>query len=277
MTDIVKPGLVVINDSNIHDYLPGGKHAGPSYGGLPRDYAAYPCGYLGAIAEPFHPSINDLFSDSEIEDRIEDQEKNQSSLEHVSERSGPNGGPIPSLDQNGQGYCWAYSTTMAVMLVRAADGLPYKRLSGHMVGCVVKGYRDEGGWNSQSLKFASEKGIASIETWAEKSMARGNETPAMWADAASNRVTEWWDIDLQDRGLVRRIQAYFLLSNVPYMADRNRWSHSTTDARLIGWNPLKIRGRNSWTDGWGNRGWFDMEGSMADVDGINAPRVTMAA
>lgn len=273
MAEIVKPLSTLITAANVHLYKRGGVYEGQGYGCVPRDMQQCPLGYLGRIAEPFNMP---LFDESEIEDRIRQQEKDQSSLEHISERSGPNGGPIPSLDQNGQGFCWFYSTTMAVMLVRAAMGLPYKRLSGH-AACLVTGYQDHGWWCTKSLEFASQKGIPSVETWQEKSMAKSNETSAMWADAASNIVTEWWDVDASDRNTLRRIQATLLLSNVPMMGDRNRWSHSTVDVRLTGWKPFRVRGRNSWTDNWGKRGWFDMEDSMADVDGTAAPRVIMAA
>src|SRR4051812_25255973 len=53
-------------------------------------------------------------------------------------RTGANGSKIPSLDQNGQGYCWSYSIIGGVIYARLKAGQPYVRLSPHAVACKVK-------------------------------------------------------------------------------------------------------------------------------------------
>lgn len=244
-------------------------------GYVKRDYTAYPSGYLGRVAEPFNLP---LLSPAEIKDGLKDQQANQSSLYYERLRMGPNGGRIPSLDQNGQGFCWAYSTTGATMMTRMRAGLPYKRLSGHMVGCLVKNYQDQGGWNTESLAVATSKGIASVETWKEKSMSRSNETPEMFADAATNLITEWWDGIQVDKATLKQILGTMSVLNIPMMVDFPWWGHSVLFMGLKSWDPLIGLILNSWADGWGDFGIGEIEeAKMLDVDAWGCQRQAMAA
>lgn len=248
-------------------------HPSQSKGLIKRNFFTHPQGYLGKVAEPFNMPLID---ESEIDDRIREQEVQQSSLQHIRDQ-GNYGQRIPALDQNGQGYCWAYSTTSAVTLLRAFNNQPYKRLSGHMLGCLIKGYRDQGGWNGESLKFASQGGIATTDTWKEKSMSKSNDTPAMRQDAANQTVQEWWDL-AEDSSTVKRQLATTLLLNIPTMVDFNWWSHSVCAVRLLAYKPVfKIRIWNSWTDSWEDAGMGDLEGNHAIPNGAACPRVVRAA
>lgn len=172
------------------------------------------------------------------------------------------------------GNCWAYSTTAATMLIRIVQGLEHEPLSGHMIGCIIKGYRDEGGWNAQSLEFARTTGIASQKLWPQGSMSRSNDTPAMRADAAKRKVTEWWDLP-EDRTAAKQYLASLLLRNIPVMIDLNWWGHSVCAVRLMKRDPFTVRIRNSWANSWGDRGYGDLVGSKAVPDGAAAPRVTV--
>src|SRR5262245_11183935 len=87
-------------------------------------------------------------------------------------------------DQDGQGYCWAYSTTRTTEYVRAVLGLDYVPLSAHSVGCKVKNFHDEGGWCGLSAQFIRQNGIVPESLWPAKSMNRKYDTPENWAEAA---------------------------------------------------------------------------------------------
>jgi hypothetical protein len=210
------------------------------------------------------------------------QEDTESSLKHIRMRSGPNGGHIPSLDQNGQGYCWAYSTTATVMFARAAAGKPYARLSAHAIGCLVKSYRDEGGWCGLSAKKIREMGVPTTKTWPEKSMSRSNDTDAMRAEAAGNRIiSDWVDLTkaVYDQNLTRGQLASALFQNNPCAVDFDWWGHSVTALQWVlieagSWGLLIL---NSWTDGWGEKGMQVLRGNKMVPMGAISTRGTLAA
>lgn len=259
------PQMIVIDDNTPFPAPPPGQ----SMGLIPRDFMRCPVGYL-PVARAFDLP---LMTDEEIEEGIKRQEAEQSSLQHVRNR-GDNGNPIPSLDQNGQGFCWAYSTTCGIMLGRVAAGLPYVRLSAHMIGCLVKGYRDQGGWNAESVAKAAELGVPSVQFWPEKSMSRSNDTPAMRENAAQHKLIEFMDLDDGGANLQRQM-ATCLLNNIPYASDHNWWGHSICAVRLMKWKPtITVRIWNSWTDSWSDRGMGDLAGSKAIPQGAIAIRVS---
>lgn len=241
------------------------------HGLVKRDFSAYP----KEMFDP--PSDMHLLSDDEAAGIIDTQDIAQTTLWHVRER-GANGQRIPALDQNGQGYCWAYSTTACVMLLRAASNQPYVRLSAHAIGCMVKGFRDEGGWCGLSAKFHRERGCPSVQYWPEKSMSRGNDKPETWANAAQHKVTEEW-VDLArsvyDQNLTKQQIRTCLLTGTPCALDYGEWSHSIAGIR---WRRVEAGSEapeilNSWTDGWGTNGTGIIRVDWT-VDGAVALRVT---
>lgn len=270
----VSSKMVVINDDNYHKFVedPTVDKERKARGLIPRLFSECPQGYLGAICEPFSLP---LIPDSEIEDRIRQQEKDKSSLQHIREQ-GKDGGLIPSTDQNGRGYCWAHGTCSAVMLVRAKNHQPFVSLSAYHVACIIKNYRDEGGWCTQALDFIAKRGIASEEFWPQRSVSKSNDTPQMWQNAALHKVEQWWDIS-DNRETAKRQMATLLLLNDPVQTDHNWWGHSICTMRLISWNPFKTMIWNSWGESWSDRGMGILEGSKAIPDGAVAPRVVTAA
>lgn len=239
-----------------------GKH---TTGCIPRDYQAMPFGSLPFAAEWDMKEM----SDEEIEQGIADQERHKSSLEHIRADCG-----IRSLDQDGYGYCWAFSTVKAVMLLRAAQGQPTVELSAWAVGAIIKNYRNQGGWCQQSLEFLVNTGVPSLEIWPQAAVNRKYDTPAMRADAATRKVTEWMDMEPRNT----RQLASNLLRNIPTMIDLNWWGHSVCAFRLVAWKPtLRVKIDNSWTPDWGDNGCSILEGRRAIPDGQACPRVTMAS
>ncbi len=80
---------------------------------IPRDYSKYPVGYL-MHAKPFDLP---LIPEGEWQARLDAQIAAKAQLSDIRNCMGPNGGPIPSRDQNGKGYCFPPGT-----LIRMADG-----------------------------------------------------------------------------------------------------------------------------------------------------------
>lgn len=244
---------------------------GQSLGLIPRDYATHPVGYL-ACAKPFDLP---LMTDDEIEACIRQKDADNSWLDNVRDR-GMFGQPIPSRDQNGKGYCWAHSSTSAALLVRARDNQPYADLSAYAVACIIKQYRDEGGWGAESLEFIASRGIPTSEFWPQQSMSSGNDKPATWENAALHKFAEWMDLEPRNA----RQYATCLCNDIPVVSDYNWWGHSVCSCRLISWGGgrnLKSRIWNSWGDSWKANGMGDLVGSQALPDGQIAPRVISAS
>lgn len=269
-------GLFIINESTNNDTIHPkgfGKGYDPEY--VPKDLPK-PVQLFGDL-----PGQIKEFSDAELIARTQELWERKATLWHLRQYAA-NGQQMPTLDQNGQGYCWAYSTTRGIMYARAMQGQPYRRLSGHAIGCMVKNYRDEGGWNGLSYKFAMERGVPSVEFWKEKSMSRSNDTPATWENAAGNKIAEGYfdpSVAVYDQNLTRRQRMTLLCLCIPYAADRNRWSHSTLDhTPVILDGEVWPMGDNSWTDNWGNMGTYVFQGTAMDrVDGATAVRVVPAS
>lgn len=266
---------LVIDDGNWQSHL--SPPPGQSTGLIERDYAAFPQGCYSS-APPFKmPTI----PRNEWSDRIKQMESEKSRLSDIRMR-GNNGTPIPSLDQNGKGYCWAHSPTSAVMMLRAAMNEPYVPLSAYAIACIIKNYRDEGGWGAQALDFITTRGVPSQAFWPQKSMSAANDRPATWENAALHKVTEGW-VDLNaaiyDRDLTFDQVATCLLSRCPVVMDLNWWGHSVCGLDLVETSPgqFGVRILNSWSDSWGETGMGVLTGSKAIPDGAVAPRVVGAS
>lgn len=218
------------------------------------------------------PSSIQLVPRSEWSARCRERAEQKSGLRFL-RNIGANGARMPSLDQNGQGYCWAYSLGMAIMMSRLGAGQPYVRLSPHAVACKIKGFRDEGGWCGLSAKFARETGFPDESVWPQKSMSRAHDNAATWENAKKYQVThDFADLSrsVWDQSLTLDQVATLLLTNVgPVVTDFNWWGHSVCAIDFIeveaGSFGLVII--NSWTDGWGDAGIAVLRGNKMVPDG----------
>jgi hypothetical protein len=218
------------------------------------------------------PSEIPLIPESEWIPRIRDRKKYKTGLRDLW-HAGKIG---PVKDQNGQGYCWAYSVTRTVEYVRAIQNQEYTPLSAHSVACKVKGFRDEGGWCGLSGQFIRANGVVPESHWPAKSMSRSYDTAANWQEAAKHRITEDF-VDLTraayDQNLTWQQLVSCLLQNIPCAVDFNWWAHSVnaTDVdELDGEVVLDID--NSWAVSWGDRGTGKLQGSRKIPDGAIATR-----
>lgn len=216
------------------------------------------------------PSEIKLISRSEWPDRIKEQEAKKSRTSDVLRRK-----KIISTDQNGAGYCWAYSTTGCIISVRALNNQPYKKLNGHSIASPIKNGRNEGGWCGLSAKYAMENGVAIMGTgsgeWPEHAMSTRYDTAECQAAKKKNRVDEAF-IDLSravyDQDMSFDQIATCLLRNIPCALDFSWWGHSVLGCDLVdlGGGHYAIRIRNSWTDGWGDLGFSVLSESKSKAD-----------
>lgn len=246
------------------------------FGLVPRDYSVYP--------EPMfaQPTDMELIPQSEWDARFDEQEAQQSSLEHVY-LSGPGGTPrFINLDQNGHGYCWFYSTAQSGMIDRLKRNLPYIRFNPHAGAAIIKGGLDEGGWCGLSAKFAREFGFAEEGNgpgqWPLHSRDLRNDTPALRAEMAKYKIEEeWTDLTKQvyDQNLTEAQCATCGFNNIPGPRDYNHWGHSVCGLRWVrvergAWGQLIL---NSWKN-WGRYGLAVLVGSKRICNGGLAIRLT---
>src|SRR5436190_8747071 len=242
---------------------------------IERNYKRTPCGSL-----PFAPkSTIQPFPRSEWSDRIKEKNEKKALLSRVW-ATGNSGERIPSLDQNGQGFCWAYSTGGALILIRARDNQAYVRFSPHAVACQIKNFRDEGGWCTLPLEHATKYGYPSDKYWPQQSMSRSNLTPEMKANAALHLCQEWDDLPENLPAKERfDIQMTYLLMDLPVITDLNWWGHSVFDLDPVEIEPgsFGTRKKNSWGEGWETNGEAVLREDKAVYDGAVVPRVIMAS
>ncbi len=180
--------------------------------------------------------------------------------------------PFLNLDQNGHGYCWAYSVASAVMLDRLRQNVTPVRLNPHATAAIIKGGRDQGGWCGLSYKFGDEHGWA-VEgngegQWPRHSRDLRNDTPALRANMALHKTVEgWYDLGKReyDQKLNKRQLVTLGLTGFPGAVDYNRFAHSMGFIGVVRleaghWSPMVL---NSWK-GWGYKGLGVLENMWPD-------------
>lgn len=235
----------------------GGIPDGFRAGAEPRDYNEFPDEMMQS------PSEMTLIPRSEWDARFDEDNATSASMEHIFlGGTALNRPSFVNLDQNGHGYCWAYSSGHCVMLKRLASNLPYVRLNPHSVASIIKGGRDEGGWAGLSAMFVREHGIAiegeAVDQWPLHSRNTRRDTPQLRASMARFKIEEdWYDVSRREWDQKMTIDqiATQLMMNNPVAADFEWWSHSVALLRLVriesgSWGWLML---NSWR-GWGHHG-----------------------
>jgi hypothetical protein len=279
MVDFYKGTIPIIDtESTLAEHVDMLHPKDVTFGLVPRDYNLFP-------QEMFAPpSEMDEVPPSEWDARYDEQEELQSSLEHIY-LSGPNGGPaFICLDQNGHGYCWAYSTGQAIMIDRLKRNLPLVRLNPHATAAIIKGGRDQGGWCGESAKFGREIGYAEQGTgpgqWPLHSRDLRFDTPELRRQMAKFKIDEEWvDLgrNLYSQNLTQNQVASEGFNNNAGPGDYNWWGHSVCRLRWVrvergGWGQLIL---NSWR-GWGRHGLGVLIGNKAVCNGAIGIRSTTA-
>lgn len=213
-------GEIVIHDGNYQQFLAAAQ-PGQGFGLVPRNFSTHPCGAIPGIPKASIPKI----PRSEWPERVKELEAHNARLSDV-RNIGNLGQRIPSRDQNGRGYCWAHSPVSCALLMRAKMGLPFADLSAYAIACIIKNYRDEGGWNAESVKFLAKRGCPTSATWPQQGTSRSYDNPKTWEEAAFNKLTHWEDIPEGD------FDQQFTYALLGYAAalDLNWWSHSVAAA-----------------------------------------------
>lgn len=275
----IQPGELVIDDGTPFDV--------PEVSGGARGLVPRPPEFASNAVRPFDLP---LIPRSEWPERIRDMEASKSRLSDII-RVANAGQPIPSKEQNEPnsrpprwGYCWNYALVGAVEALRAAMNQPYVALSAFGGAYTIKGGRDEGAWGALALEFAAARGIPSEAVWPNFARQPSGDP---WANAALHKVTEQWadlSAPVHDRDLTLDQKMTLLLCRLPVVNDYMWWGHAVysadpvdADPRLDLMDPQRwaSRDRNSWGDGYGDRGFFVTRGTRCVPTNAVAPRVTL--
>ncbi len=244
--------IPIIRQSLNEGFLRSGYSAGAT-GAIPRDYDVDP------VEMGDSPAGLKVLSDAELKEAFEEQENAQSSLEHMFLRTGSPAFEL--LDQNGNGYCWAYSTGHCVMLDRLKQNLPMVRINPHATAAIIKHGADQGGWSGLSLKFCVENGYA-VEgngpgQWPLHSRNLKYDTPALRENMALHKCLEsWYDLGQReyDQELTKQQICTLGVQSIPVAGDWNRFGHAMCIIRSVlingVWSPMVL---NSW-NGFGHHG-----------------------
>lgn len=239
--------------------------AGRATGLIPRNYSTHPVGCY-AFAPAFPES--ELVPENEWADRLAENRRTKSGLLDLRDAHYD---VLRSLDQDGLGLCWAFSTTKAVMYTRAVMNEPPVVLSAWYVAGRIKNWRDEGGWGAASLDFVVNDGVPALSLCPE--YRSRYDTAETRANAALHKVTEWWD-GSDDPRLAQKQLVSMLLKRVPCVVDLNDMGHSMCAIDIASLNPLRIIYDNSWGEQ-GDRGLYFGQGARARPDGLVVPRVSV--
>lgn len=240
--------------------------AGFGTGLIARDYKKHPVGSYAGVPE--FPA-DQIIDKAEWADRWEIQKAAKANLLALREAEYDT---LKSLNQGRLGLCWAFSSTKAMMYLRARDHQPNVILSAWYVAGMIKRWRDEGGWNAASLEFIIKYGVPSIDLC--PSYSSKYDTPEAKADAATHQCTEWFD-GSDDPELAQRQLVTSLLLSTPCAVDLNVMGHSMCAVDIGSLNPVEIIYDNSWGDG-GEKGLYRGRGVYARPNGLVVPRVIEA-
>lgn len=239
---------------------------GMSTGLVPRNFKKHPPGYLDFA--PVYPA-SELIDPSEWADRLAENRKNKAGLLELRQA---NLEVLKSLNQNGLGLCWAFSSTKAVMYCRALQNSVGLRLSAWYVAGMIKKWRDEGGWGAASLEFIVSNGVPAESYCPSYSSKYATADTA--ANAALHKVTQWWD-GPDDSSAAQKILVSTLLRGRPAVVDLNVMSHSMCAIDIESLNPLTIIYDNSWGTNGDPDGFYRGKGAYAMPNGLVIPRVTL--
>lgn len=187
-----------------------------STGLLPRDFEKVP---VGSVTGSSRFPDNQLIPRDIWVDIIKEKKKNRATLVDIWEAE-----VNTVLYQNGLNYCWMYSPCMAMMILRAVQGLPFVLLSASSAAGPASGFRNVGNYISNALKWLKMNGIAPESLHPMTEISKAKYTPAVKTASKSYMIEEWWEGTNRDLDAV----VSCILMDQPVCVGYWWWEHAVT-------------------------------------------------
>ncbi len=258
-----------LNDDSVTSFEPP-KIDGHQYctGLAPRDYDAHP---MFANGKEFPDEL--LIPESDLKDAYDDYIGNQLTLLHLRELAN---GALNSLDQDGLGLCWYFSTTKANMYARARAGLPMIPLSPWWGAGKINHWADRGGWCEKSMAHAAQYGQPILELCPKYD--RKYDTPEVEKAALDHVVLEFWETS-QDKGKRSHQFLSAAFRGFSGAVDYNHMGHSMAFCwvpRFASLSDYDVDCDNSWGMKSGVKGLYRLKAGKARPDSCVIARVSKA-
>lgn len=258
---------IIFDESNYKLLLPDASGSVPANrgGGESRvcALAPKPKGAKLTCVMPFADTGIPLVPRSQWAERIAAMERTKTRLSDIYKRQ-----KLPVQNQNGFGWCHAYSPVNAIMLLRAIQNQPYKRLSEASVAGPVTNWRNEGAWIGQDLEQITRVGCAEWEMVPEFCTNSRKAKEGWEENAAQYCVVEWAELPSRNFDAVMAC----LFARLPVCVGLNWWGHAVTYH-----DPIKtpsgygVRFLNSWSGDYEDGGWGMLAEGRANPDEAYAP------
>jgi hypothetical protein len=149
-------------------------------------------------------------------------------------------------DQDGVGSCATESTSQAVEITRAFDGMPWVELNPWSIYCFTSGGRDNGSSIDENLVHVRQYGICPEAVWPRsKGWSAKPDKDAMEA-AKLFKIDEFYDLTTTEE-----IGTALLLGFAVVFG----WNgHSCVLTELLSASPSTAKYANSWSPQWGDEG-----------------------
>lgn len=261
----------LIDDDNAHGFEPPTVNGHKmSMGLVPRDYDRVPC---GANGNEFPDEL--LIPEDEIKDAFEHYINTHSTLADLRDRAG---GYLDSLDQNGFGLCWNFSSAKSIMYAREAAGLPRVKLSPWYGAGILNKWKDMGGWCEASAAFLVKSGIPRLDLCPKYS--KEFDTPEAKADALNHQLLEFFDTSSDKDKRSHQCLSGWLRHGFSGPTDYNHMGHSMAFCQVVRCESIydyDVDDDNSWSMKSGVKGKYRLKGAKARPDSAVLFRVAEAS
>lgn len=176
-------------------------------------------------------------------------------------------------NQNGTNYCWAFGTIRMLELTRLQMGEEHVPLSPASVACLIKNYKNNGGWGGECLAGIKKWGVAPESLWPEHAIDKRYDNEQSREARKAFNVTDFVDIPDDFYSVMT-----LLVRDIPCSVAFDWWGHlvCAVEPDIVN-NQLGYWIDNSWNTTWGTAGRGFITGSKADPSEAYAVLVPTAA